>query len=326
MKGSAPGGTPRALGYRMPGEWDRHDATWLAWPHEASDWPGKFAAIPWAYAEIVRALAESETVELLVRDPTMARRARRTLGRSGVDLSRVRFRRCRTDRSWTRDSGPSFVRRDAPSAGEGSRVGLVQWKFNGWAQYGNWHADRNLPRAIARWLRVPHWRAELDQRWVVLEGGAIDVSGDGLLVATEECLLSDAPARNAGFPRASYEETFREYLGTDQVIWLRRGISGDDTHGHVDDVARFVAPRRVVVVSSEDPADPDFVALNENERSSKERDRGAGGASTWSPFRAPDRSSSPDSGFPRAMRTSTSRTARCSSRPSTTLTTRKRWT
>lgn len=256
--------SPRALGYRMPAEWDPHDATWIAWPHEVSDWPGKFSAIPWAYAEIVRALAEHERVEVLVQDAAAARRARRVLIRSAVDLAPVRFHRCPTDRSWTRDSGPSFVRRKAGRRDGGPTLGLVQWKFTAWSRYENWQRDRRVPRTIARRLRVPLWRAEHARRWVVLEGGAFDVNGAGLLLATEECLLGDAPARNPWLGRSDYEAVFREYLGTEEVIWLRRGITGDDTHGHVDDVARFVGPRRVLVASQHDPRDPDAAALNEN--------------------------------------------------------------
>ena len=264
MTGALRRESPRSLGYRMPAEWDRHDATWIAWPHEVGDWPGKFSVIPWTYAEIVRALAEDERVEVLVQDAAVAQRARRVLLRSSVDLTRVRFHACPTDRSWTRDSAPTFVRRDPGNPERGPTVALVQWKFTAWAKYANWQRDRRMPRAIARRLRLPLWRAEQSRRWVVLEGGAFDVSGDGLLLTTEECLLGEAPARNPGFDRADYGALFREYLGAEEVIWLHRGITGDDTHGHVDDVARFVGPRRVLVASHDDPSDPDYAVLKEN--------------------------------------------------------------
>ena len=264
MTGAPVSGSPRSLGYRMPAEWERHDATWIAWPHEVSDWPGKFSLIPWTYAEIVRTLAEDERVEVLVQDAATVRRARRVLGRSAVDLTHVRFHRCPTDRSWTRDSGPSFVRRSALSREAGATLGLVQWKFTAWCNYDNWQRDRRVPASIARRLGLPIWRAEHARRWVVLEGGAFDVNGDGLLLATEECLLGDAPARNPGLGRSDYETVFRDYLGVEEVIWLRRGIVGDDTHGHVDDVARFVGPRRVLVASQVDPSDADHPALKEN--------------------------------------------------------------
>ena len=261
----APGrGSPRSLGYRMPAEWERHEATWIAWPHEVRDWPGKFSTIPWTYAEIVRALTESERVEVLVQDAAAGTRARQVLARSSVDLRRVGFLVCPTDRSWTRDSGPSFVRRERGPSAALPGLGLVQWKFTAWARYDNWQHDRRVPPRIAHRLGLPLWRAELSRRWVVLEGGAFDVSGDGLLLATEECLLGDAPARNPRLDRAAYASVFREYLGAGEVIWLRRGIRGDDTHGHVDDVARFVGPRRVLVASPTEPSDPDFAPLIEN--------------------------------------------------------------
>lgn len=256
--------TPRSLGYRMPAEWEPHAATWIAWPHETSDWPGKFSVIPGIYAEIVRVLAESERVEVLVADARTATRARRTLERNSVDLARVGLHVCATDRSWTRDSAPSFVRKD-PAIGSGrGEIGLVHWKFNAWARYDNWQADRKVPRFVARRLARPLWRAEIDRRWVVLEGGAFDVNGSGLVLATEECLLEGPPWRNPGLAREAYERLFSEYLGADQVVWLPRGIEGDDTHGHVDDLARFVGPRRVVAIAQEDPKDPDFAVTRDS--------------------------------------------------------------
>ena len=247
----------------MPAEWERHDATWLAWPHEVRDWPGKFASIPWTYAEIVRQLAREERVEILVQDAGHLRRVRRVLAHSAVDLSGVGLHVCPTDRSWTRDSGPTFVR-DTTTGRDSPSVSLVQWKFNAWAKYENWHRDRRVPEWIARHLGLPVRKARLGERWVVLEGGAIDVNGDGLLLATEECLLGDVQARNPRLTRAGLEGVLRENLGIHEVVWLGRGILGDDTHGHVDDVARFVGPRTVLAVTQDDPDDPDFAPLAEN--------------------------------------------------------------
>lgn len=258
-----PGRSPRELGYRMPAEWDRHDATWIAWPHESRDWPGKFSAIPWTYAEIVRQLGWEENVEILVQDRAQLNRARRVLARSSVELGRVRFHVCPTNRSWVRDSGPTFVRRDSGGATTRPSVGLVHWKFNAWAKYDDWKLDRSVPGWMARHLRLPRWQARISGRWVVLEGGAFDVNGDGLLLATEECLLSETQARNPGFARAEVEQVFRDFLGVKKIVWMRRGIAGDDTHGHVDDLARFVGPRSVLVVQTADPTDPDFPALSE---------------------------------------------------------------
>ncbi len=263
MSGPREGETAADAVARMPAEWERHDATWIAWPHERSDWPGKFSTIPWTYAEIVRQLGRAERVEILVQDSAALERARRVLDRSSVDLEPVRFHVCRTDRSWTRDSGPSFVRLAAAGGGSSS-LGLVHWKFTGWAKYENWQNDRRVPEWVARHLRLPIRRAESGSRWVVLEGGAFDVSGDGLLLATEECLLSETRARNPGLGREALEAVLRAYLGVTEVVWLRRGLVGDDTHGHVDDVSRFVGPRTVLTVVSDEPDAPDFPALREN--------------------------------------------------------------
>ena len=245
--------TPAALGYRMPAEWEPHAATWLAWPHERSDWPGKFAAIPWVYAEVVRHLVPGERVRILVNDAATERSARRVLARAGVDPGRVEFFRVPTDRSWTRDFCPLFVRRDD------GEVALTNWKFNGWAKYPNWKRDDAVPDRLAKLLRRRQWKPGL-----VLEGGSIDVNGRGTLLTTEECLLSPVQARNPGVERADLERALHDYLGVRKVLWLGGGIAGDDTHGHVDDLARFVDARTVVVASEEDPTDPNYDPLREN--------------------------------------------------------------
>ena len=245
--------TPAALGYRMPAEWEPHAATWLAWPHERRDWPGKLAAIPWVYGEVVRALVPGERVRILVDDAASERRARRLLTRVGVDLGRVDFFRFPTDRSWTRDYCPLFVR------GDGGDVALTSWRFNGWAKYPNWRRDNAVPGRIARRLERRIWDVD-----VVLEGGSIDVNGRGTLLTTEECLLSPVQARNPGMSRGDLERVLGEHLGVRKVLWLGEGIVGDDTHGHVDDLARFVDPRTVVAVSEEDPADANHARLRDN--------------------------------------------------------------
>ena len=250
--------TPAALGYRMPAEWEPHAGTWLAWPRERSDWPGKFETIPWVYAEVVRHLAAGERVRILVDDARMARSARTVLRHTGVDLRRLRFLRVPTDRSWTRDSCPLFVRRD-----DGD-IALVHWRFNGWAKYRNHRRDAVVGRAVARALRRHRWEPDVAGRRVVLEGGAIDVNGRGTLLATEECLLSRRQARNPGVTRAELERVLGAYLGVRKVLWLGRGIAGDDTHGHVDDLARFVDARTVVIAQEDDPADPNYEPLREN--------------------------------------------------------------
>jgi agmatine deiminase len=246
----------------MPAEWEPHAATWVAWPHERSDWPGKFAVIPWVYVEIVRHLHAAERVHVLVQSDDARRRAERPLRRAGVDLARVEFHALATDRGWTRDSGPIFVTRDTPADRE---VALTRWRFNAWAKYDNWKRDVHLPEYVGRALGLPVFEAALpDGRLVVLEGGSIDVNGQGCLLTTEECLLSDVQPRNPGLTRSDYERLFADYLGVRKVLWLGQGIAGDDTHGHVDDLARFVGPRTVVAAVEDDPADVNYRPLQEN--------------------------------------------------------------
>lgn len=247
----------------MPAEWEPHRATWIAWPHERTDWPGKFPAIPWVFAEIVRWVSRGEVVEVVVQGPAALRQARDILARSDVDLGRVRFHTWRTDRSWTRDSGPSFVTRP-PAGPSAPTVGAVQWKFNAWAKYPNWKNDRALPERIATYLGVPLWRALAGRVWTVLEGGAIDVNGQGTLLATEECLLGSPQRRNPRLTRSDLHRVFSDYLGVDGVLWLPGGIVGDDTHGHIDDVARFVSPDTVVAVAPREQRGPGAEVLRRN--------------------------------------------------------------
>ncbi len=250
--------TPAARGFAMPAEWAPHRATWIAWPHELRDWPGKFAPVPWVYGEFVRRLAPHERVEILIQNAAVERRARGVLARAGVELSRVGFHRVPTDRGWTRDSGPTFVRR--PS---GERL-AVAWRFNGWAKYDNHRRDEKVALRIARLARVGEHRPRAAGRPVVMEGGAIDVDGEGTLLATEECLLSDVQARNPGLGREGTERALCDALGVRKVVWLGMGIAGDDTHGHVDDLARFAAPGCVLLCQEENSADPNHVPLREN--------------------------------------------------------------
>jgi agmatine deiminase len=245
--------TPRSLGFRMPAEWEPHEATWIAWPHNREDWPGKFAPIAWVYCEIVRKLARVERVRILAQDEAAERDARRKLAQSGADLAAVEFFRVPTDRVWTRDYCPLFVKN---AAGEAA---ITDWRFNGWAKYGDWRRDNAVPARLARRLGLRRWEPGL-----VLEGGSIDVNGAGMLLTTEECLLSPVQARNPGRSREEIERALAEYLGIERVLWLGRGIAGDDTHGHVDDLARFVSRDTVVLCAECDPADANFEPLREN--------------------------------------------------------------
>ena len=254
----------------MPAEWEPHEATWIAWPHECSDWPGKFAAIAWVYAEIVRHLHTGEFVHILVNDRAAELQARRVLtlagilsartprGESSSPAGQVRFFRIPTDRVWLRDSGPIFL------TGPRGEIGMTHWRFNAWAKYDNWKRDAQVPSRINRTLKLPSWQPHLAERRVVLEGGSIEVNGQGLLLTTEECLLSPIQARNPELSRGELEQVFADYLGVRKVLWLGSGIVGDDTHGHVDDLTRFVAPHTVVTVVEKDAHDANYRLLQEN--------------------------------------------------------------
>jgi agmatine deiminase len=259
----SPTATPRELGYRMPAEWDRHEATWLAWPHNPDDWPGKFQAIPWLYAEIVRLLAGHERVQLIVQNGKEESRARGILGRSGANLDQVSFHQWPTDRVWMRDSGPIFVRN-----GEG-QVAITDWRFNAWAKYSDWHRDDLIPARAKELLSVPAWQPSIPlpdgrEHRLVLEGGSIDTNGEGILLTTEECLLSEVQQRNPGVSRDQLEQAFHDFLGVEKVIWLDRGVAGDDTHGHIDDITRFVGPTTILTVVEPNTGDPNHEPLAEN--------------------------------------------------------------
>ena len=246
----------------MPAEWEPHRATWIAWPHHEPDWPGKLAPIPWVYAEIARVLAEHETVEILCHSPDVQAAAREALAAHGVASSHVRLHHVPTDRVWLRDSAPTGVH------DSGGRVALANWAFNGWAKYDNWQRDIDVGAAIAR---ITGLSLEQPQRLdgggrLVLEGGGIEVNGDGLLLVTEEWLLSDVQVRNPGLTRDDYEAAFARWLGIRQTIWLGEGCVGDDTHGHVDDIARFVDRQTVVIAVENDPADENHERSLDNVR------------------------------------------------------------
>ena len=243
----------------MPAEWAPHRATWIAWPHHEPDWPGKFGPIPWVYAEIVRVLADHEPVEILCQSEDVREAAGATLRAHGVASRNVRLHLQPTDRVWLRDSAPTSV---LDAAG---RVQLVDWGFNAWAKYDNWHLDDCVGEAVARVTGLPRLEPSRgDGRRIVLEGGGIDVNGDGLLLVTEEWLLSDVQVRNPGLTRRDYETIFREWLGVRQTIWLGEGCVGDDTHGHIDDIARFVAGDTVVLAVEPDPADDNYARSMDN--------------------------------------------------------------
>jgi agmatine deiminase len=290
--------SPAALGFRMPAEWEPHAATWLAWPHNPTDWPGKLEPIHWVYGEIVRKLAPGEVVRLLVHSPRIERKARSVLTQAGVNLKRVQFLRWPTNRGWTRDCGPIFVKRNRRAHGtagilpaslpgrsfasrptaRGTRDGadtekaILRFRFNAWARYPDWRLDNQVPERAAKRFGYPllpiHRTVGASPRarpLFVLEGGAIDVNGRGTVVTTEECLLDQKKqVRNPGLARAQVEQVLHDSLGVSNVLWLGHGIAGDDTHGHVDDLCRFVNRRTVVLCREKNPRDANYRALEEN--------------------------------------------------------------
>lgn len=242
----------------MPAEWEQHAATWLAWPHETTDWPGKFAPIQWVYGEIVRHLSRFEKVCILVQTADAREKARGILKKCHAQIEAVEFFEIYTDRSWTRDFCPMFVRSSA-----GAQL-MLNWQFNGWAKYPNSQYDDAVTAQLAQKMGLEMCTPEWHGRRVVLEGGSIDVNGRGSILTTEECLLSTVQQRNPELRREDYQQIFARYLGAKDTLWLRKGIAGDDTHGHIDDLARFAGPRTVVIAAEADPSEVNYEPLKEN--------------------------------------------------------------
>jgi agmatine deiminase len=245
----------------MPAEWERHEATWLGWPHNPTDWPGKLSAIRWVYGEMVRKIGPGEIVRLLVNSKSGERAARRCLTLAHAEVARVEFIIHPTNRGWNRDSGPICVRR----GGENPETAFVDFHFNAWAKYPDWQQDRKVPAMAARRLGKRLFNAQCQGRDFVVEGGAIEVNGRGTLLTTEECLLDQkTQARNPGLSRKEIDSVLRRYLGVTNVLWLGGGIAGDDTHGHVDDICRFVNPTTVVLAQESNPQDINYEPLAGN--------------------------------------------------------------
>jgi len=263
----------------MPAEWESHAATWLAWPHYHGDWPGKFEPISWVYAEIIRNLARHERVELIVNNASAARQARRVLERADALSDSIGFHRWPTNRVWLRDSGciflsvkqqPGFARPDSraqlsPHENVHSPIAL-KFRFNAWAKYSNWRLDEKIGSLMAKATHAHEIRPESLGERIVLEGGSIDVNGAGTILTTEECLLSKEQERNPHMTRVQYEKAFADYLGAKHTIWLGRGIFGDDTHGHVDDLTRFVRRDTVITMVERDSKDVNHAPLLANLR------------------------------------------------------------
>ena len=266
-KGAAPLGSGAltmelSLARRMPAEWEKHDATWIAWPHHEPDWPGKLAPIPWVYAEIVRALSEFERVEILCHDQTVADSARKLVAAHGVPdrPDKYRLHIAPNDRVWLRDSAPTMVYR------ADGVLELIDWGFNAWAKYDNYTKDADIGKVIQRITGLSRTEAKREDNGgrLVLEGGGIEVNGSGMMLVTEEWLLTDVQVRNPGMTAQEYEEAFARYLGVTDTMWLGEGAVGDDTHGHVDDIARFASRDTIILAYEQDPSDENHVRSVDN--------------------------------------------------------------
>lgn len=245
--------------FRLPAEFEYHEATWIGWPNNKQDWPGKFQPIPWVYGEIVRYLSRGEKVRIVVQSKEHQSSAERVLKAVAADMNNVEFFKLETDRNWLRDAGPQFVKN------EKNETVIINFKFNAWAKYDNYKLDSKIPKMISRKLKLDLIKAEHQDKEVVLEGGSIDYNGNGTIITTEECLMdNETQVRNKNFSKKDYEDVFNKYLGATNIIWLNKGIAGDDTHGHVDDITRFVNPNTVVTVMETHPNDPNYIPLMEN--------------------------------------------------------------
>ncbi len=248
----------KEIKYRLPAEWEPHKSTIICWPHQKKDWPNKFSPIPWVYTEIVKSIINGELVRIVVQSHTQRTKILRYLERTRIDLTGIEFIYAKTDRGWMRDSSPAFVKQNGETI-------AIKFTFNGWAKYVNWKKDKNIPSVLSEVLGLKMVEAKHKNKMVVLEGGAIDSNGCGTLLTTEECLLdNDVQTRNPGFTKKDYEKVFEKYLGIKNVIWLGKGIAGDDTHGHIDDLCRFVNKNTVVICSEKDPSDENYIPLKEN--------------------------------------------------------------
>jgi agmatine deiminase len=250
--------SPTTNHYLMPAEWEKQSSILLAWPHNKEDWPGKFEPIPWVYGEIIRHITASQKVRLIVRNDKERDKANDILSRAGAVMKRVEFHIIPTNRIWMRDSGPIFVKNAK------GKKSMLDWRFNAWAKYPNHKLDDKVPTLLNQAIKIERIQPMHKGKRVVLEGGSIDVNGKGTLLTTEECLLSDVQERNPGFGREDYEQVFEKYLGIKQIIWLGNGIIGDDTHGHVDDITRFVSADTVVTVVEKDKQSKNHLLLADN--------------------------------------------------------------
>jgi len=243
---------------RFPAEWENQEGILLCFPHNGNDWPGKYGAIQWAFIEFIKKISEFEKVFLIVADKKLQEKVSEMLMMAHVSMDKISFIIHKTNRSWMRDSGPIIVQ-------NGSKREAINFNFNGWAKYKNYQLDKFVPSKVANHLNIPLTQAKYKGKPVILEGGAIDVNGKGTLLTSEECLLHPTiQIRNPNFTKEDYEAIFKEFLGITNVIWLGDGIIGDDTHGHIDDLCRFVNEKTIITVVETDTKSPNYAALQDN--------------------------------------------------------------
>ena len=244
--------------FKMPAEWEKQKSTWIAWPHNEKDWPNKFQFIPFVFCEIISHISKYQKVNILIEREKIKKKIALFLKKYSVNTKNIAYIVCKTNRAWLRDSFPIFVKN------ENNKKILIDWSFNGWAKYKNFNYDNKICSKIKRLLRLRSVSPILRNKRIILEGGSIDVNGSGILLTTRECLLSNIQARNPSMKRKEYEYTFKKFLGIKKVVWLNKGIAGDDTHGHIDDIARFVSEKKIFLAYENDKKDINYKPLKEN--------------------------------------------------------------
>ena len=246
------------VGYRMPAEWEKQKSTWVAWPHNKKDWPNKFKLIPDIFAQIIAKISKFQKVNILIENKNLKKKIYLILKNYLANTKNINYTICKTNRAWLRDSFPIFVKNKL------NQKVLIDWGFNSWAKYKNFNHDNKIGIKIKKFLNLDSVRPKFKNRRIILEGGSIDVNGKGVLLTTRECLQSKIQERNIGFKKKDYEEIFKKFLGIKKVLWLNKGIVGDDTHGHIDDVARFVTRKKIFIAYEKNKNDVNYKKLREN--------------------------------------------------------------
>jgi len=245
----------------MPAEWERQESTLIAWPHNKNDWPGRFENIPDVFAQIISQISKVQKVKILIQHNLVKKNIYPLLRKYKAKLKNIFFITIKTDRVWTRDSGPIYV------VNKNKKI-LLDWKFNAWAKYNNYKYDNAINKKLNKIKNLelikPKFKIQKKFKDIVLEGGSIDVNGKGTIITTKECLLSKVQQRNPGLKKKDIESIFNKYLGAKNTIWLNKGIAGDDTHGHIDDIARFVDTNKIFLAYEYNKKDKNFKPLDEN--------------------------------------------------------------